>query len=138
MDRRDFLKNSALILAGAAVDSPLGWVRRLFTTGGWTRQGGLYVQKFALGFEITQEMLEDDLYISQAMPKGAILRYMWDNDKYVVTKPNGIVTRWEDSSGDEVIGHRLVGGVDPSMRVLSSASIETIKTNERTAPIIIP
>lgn len=60
MDRRDFLKQLGLLVAGAALlpkgRSMVGWTQRL--------ESGLYVQKtYSLGFSITREMLEDDAWM---------------------------------------------------------------------------
>jgi hypothetical protein len=60
MDRRQFLKDIGLLTAGVAlIGIPKG--RSMV---GWTRsREGLYVHKeYAMGFSVTQEMLDDDIY----------------------------------------------------------------------------
>lgn len=66
MNRRDFLKRLGLVAAGVAaadqleIIERLGWKRRFFQ--GFTPAPQFVHKEFALGFMITREMLEDDIY----------------------------------------------------------------------------
>ena len=61
MDRRKFLRNASLIAAGVVAADQLEilerltWKRRLFVNPGFSKE-------YAMGFQVTQTMIDDDLY----------------------------------------------------------------------------
>jgi hypothetical protein len=67
MNRRDFLKRLGLVTAGVVaadqleIIERLGWKRRFFP--GFTPAPKFVHKSFALGFTISQEMIEDDIYL---------------------------------------------------------------------------
>jgi hypothetical protein len=94
MNRRDFLKRLGLATAGiVAADQleiieRLGWKRRFFQ-GFTPAPSGLFLPKeFALGFMITREMLEDDMYgsVNEFVKKHEmVMKSNFLDDTFIVT-----------------------------------------------------
>lgn len=91
MNRRDFLKRLGLATAGIVtadqleIIERLGWKRRFFQ--GFTPQ--YEFKTFALGFMVTQEMIEDDIYgVYSKMIDEMDVRHSFMDDTYIFTPKN--------------------------------------------------
>jgi hypothetical protein len=115
MNRRDFLKRLGLVTAGIVaadqleVIERLGWKRRFFP--GFTEPSKVYeYQEFALGFMITREMLEDDLYAGtfRELAKKMEVRESFMDDTFVFTPRKDVLLHGHILSSAGKVDHLVL------------------------------